>query len=266
MKKHVVTKRGSVYYWMHKNPNDQAKCLVFTHGLCANHTMFEHQIEHFKNDYTIITWDIPLHGLSRPYKDFSYKNSSDDLNLILQKEGIDYVLLVGMSMGGYLCQEFCKKYSEKVLGFVALDTTPLSSVYYTKLDMWLLGKLLLSTKILNDVMIRDSIAHIISTTEHSYCFMKRMLEDLTKQEIKTLMNFAYTEFKNGSQYIEFNAPVLILIGENDKTKKVKKFCNLWAEYEGHELCYIKNASHFSHGDNEAQVNDEIDKFISYQIS
>ena len=248
IKKHIATNRGNVYYWISENHNKNAKCLVFTHGLSANHTMFDHQIEYFKKDYNIITWDIPLHGLSRPYNNFSYKNSSDDLNSILKNENIQKIIPIGMSMGGYLCQEFCKEYPQKVLAFIALDTTPLSSNYYSKFDIWLLGKLLAFSKTLNDKRLRHSIANIISTSKN-----------FTKQEIINLMNFAYKEFSIGSEPIEFAIPVLILLGENDKTRKVKKFCKLWAEKENHKLCYIENASHFSHADNEVQVNSEIDR-------
>ena len=35
--------------------------------------MFEKQIEYFKNEYIVIAWDVPMHGLSVPYNDFSYE-------------------------------------------------------------------------------------------------------------------------------------------------------------------------------------------------
>lgn len=72
--KELKTGRGIVYYWIDRHENPQAKCIVFTHGLTANHSMFEKQTEYFKQKYTVITWDVPLHGRSRPYSDFTYKN------------------------------------------------------------------------------------------------------------------------------------------------------------------------------------------------
>ena len=64
---------GKVHYWISRPNNNSKGALVFTHGLTANHTMYEKQVEYFKNDYVVITWDVPLHGLSIPYKEFSYE-------------------------------------------------------------------------------------------------------------------------------------------------------------------------------------------------
>ena len=45
-KKEMKTGRGSVFYWIEKNAAPGAKCIVFTHGLTANHSMFEKQVEY----------------------------------------------------------------------------------------------------------------------------------------------------------------------------------------------------------------------------
>lgn len=34
--------------------------------------MYERQVEYFKNDYVVITWDVPLHGLSMGYSNVPY--------------------------------------------------------------------------------------------------------------------------------------------------------------------------------------------------
>jgi hypothetical protein len=51
--------------------------------------MFEKQVDYFMPGYMVITWDVPLHGLSRPYKDFTYHNAAIDLKSILDTEGIE---------------------------------------------------------------------------------------------------------------------------------------------------------------------------------
>ena len=39
-------------------------------------------------------------------------------------------------MGGYPSQEFACRYPEKTEGFIALDTTPFGTGYYSKSDIW----------------------------------------------------------------------------------------------------------------------------------
>ena len=62
------TDSGSVHYWI-AGEGDQA--IVFTHGATMDHGMFLDQMDHFAKNYRAITWDVPAHGLSRPYQDFS---------------------------------------------------------------------------------------------------------------------------------------------------------------------------------------------------
>ena len=255
------TSRGTVHYWVSHNENKQAKCIVFTHGLTADHSMFEKQVEYFKREYTVITWDVPLHGLSRPYSNFTYENCAHDLAGILDQESIDKVILVGMSMGGYPSQEFAFRYPEKVEGFVALDTTPFGLSYYSKSDIWWLKNVSPMAKCFSGNALRKNMAKSVSKTKYSYNKMMNMLAPFTKSQIIEQMDIAYGVFTKENKDVSFSFPVLILLGEFDKTGKVKEYCQAWSKREGYPLHIIKNAAHFSNGDNPEDVNSEIHEFI-----
>jgi len=263
--KTLDTERGTVYYWLSRRENPGANCIVFTHGLTANHSMFEKQTEFFGREYTVMTWDVPLHGLSRPYRDFSYKNCAEDLRAILDREKIDKVVLVGMSMGGYPSQEFAYRHPERVEGFVALDTTPFGTGYYSKSDIWWLKRAAPMAELYSEGALRKSMAKSVSKTKYSYDKMMEMLEPLTKSQIIEQMDAAYGIFIEENKDVAFSFPVLILVGEFDTTGKVKQYCRAWAEKEGYPIRIIKNAAHFSNGDNPDQVNSEILKFIEEAV-
>ncbi len=260
--KQIQSEKGNVHYWIRKNENDSAKCIVFTHGLTANHIMFDKQVEYFSSKYTVITWDVPLHGLSRPYNNFSYKQTAIELNQILEKENIYKVILVGMSMGGYPSQMFASMFSRKVEAFVALDTTPFGTRYYSKADLWWLKQVAPMAKWFSDHMLRKSMAKSVSKTQYSYDTMLKMLKPLSKKEIIEQMGIAYGQFAIENKDIEFSFPTLILLGDSDKTGKVKKYCKDWAKHTGYPFHIIQNAAHFSNGDNPNQVNCEIERFIN----
>ncbi len=224
--------------------------------------MFEKQTERFKQEYTVITWDVPLHGLSRPYSDFTYKNCADDLRGILEQEKIETVVLVGMSMGGYPSQEFAFRYPEKVEGFIALDTTPYGLCYYSKTDIWWLKQAAPMAKCFSEDFLRKSMAKSVSKTRYSYGKMMGMLAPLTKAQIIEQMDIAYGVFPKENKDVRFSFPVLILLGEFDKTGKVRQYCQAWSKKEGYSLHIIRNAAHFSNGDNPDQVNAEIYEFIN----
>lgn len=258
----VQTARGTVYYWIHRNESKNAKCIVFTHGLTANHIMFEKQAMYFCKEYTVITWDVPLHGKSRPYTDFSYENTAKDLNAILEAEEIEKVVLVGMSMGGYPSQEFAVRYPEKVLGFVALDTTPFGLGYYSKSDQWWLRRVDKMAKWFPAKMLRESMAKSVSKTKYAYDMMVKMLAPSTKGDIVEQMGIAYRGFLTENKDVCFDFPVMILVGEQDKTGKVKQYCEEWSSKEGYPLRVIKNAAHFANADNPEEVNAAIEEFVS----
>lgn len=89
---------GDIHYWLSKIDANRPT-LVFTHGVLINHETFDPQIKYFAKDYNIITWDLPLHGLSKECTGFTLRASAEIMQGILDKEGIDQVILVGQSLG-----------------------------------------------------------------------------------------------------------------------------------------------------------------------
>ena len=256
---------GEVHYWISRTNHSPGEAIVFTHGLTADHTMFEKQTEYFQKEYTVIAWDVPMHGLSMPYKAFSYENTAKDLNSILQQERIEKVSLVGMSMGGYPSQMFAYLYPEKVTCFVGIDTTPLGKAYYTRSDLWWLSKVKPMAKLFPEKMLRWSMAKSVSLTEYAYSTMMDILSGMSKEQIIEQMDIAYGKFAQENRDIRLTCPVLILLGDKDRTGKVRQYCYDWSKATGYPLHIIEKASHFSNGDNPEQVNAEIERHIKRAV-
>ena len=109
--------------------------------------------------------------------------------------------------------------------------------------------------------LRKSMAKSVSKTKYSYDKMMNMLAPFTKSQIIEQMDIAYGVFTKENKDVSFSFPVLILLGEFDKTGKVKEYCQAWSKREGYPLHIIKNAAHFSNGDHPEDVNSEIHEFI-----
>ena len=76
------------------------------------------------------------------------------------------------------------------------------------------------------------------------------------------MGIGYSGFLEENCDLSLEIPVLILVGENDRTGKVRQYCKAWHEKTGYPLHVIKNAAHNSNIDNYKQVNNEIEKYIN----
>jgi pimeloyl-ACP methyl ester carboxylesterase len=260
LKKQYYTQNGRIAYWVNEK-NGHTCTLVFLHGLTADHAMFEKQISYFEKNYKILCWDAPAHGKSRPYINFSYENAANHLKSILDKERIDKAVLIGQSMGGYIAQAFLKRYPDSVKGFIGIDTTPFGLSYYSKMDRWWLRQVEWMSYLYPYKTLMKAIASSCTCTQYAYEQMLDSLKQYTKRELCHLMGIGYAGFLEENCDLDISCPTLILVGEHDKTGKVKQYCKAWHENTRCPLCIIKNAAHNSNVDNHAQVNEEIEKFV-----
>lgn len=261
-KKCIHSDNGTVWYWVHRHNAPNAPWIVFTHGLAANHTMFDRQIGHFSKTHSMITWDVPIHGESTPYKEFTFANAAKELNSILETEQIPRTVLVGMSMGGYVSQQFIDTYPEKVLAFVALDTTPFGQQYYSRTDLFWLCHAGAMTAGVPDKTMRRSFAKSNAESEEGRKLMQQMLAPLSKSEICLQLSLSGNALFAENHDINIPCPVIIIVGEKDRTGKVPHYSKAWAEATGYPLVWIPNAAHLSNVDNWQEVNRVIDDFIS----
>ena len=82
-----------------------------------------------------------------------------------------------------------------------------------------------------------------------------------KKKIIEQMDIAYVYFIKENMDVDFFYPILVILGENDKTGKVARYCKEWAKDIHAPLNIISSARHFSNGDNPEAVNRKIDEFV-----
>lgn len=259
--KTLETSNGPVYYLVNDIQSEE-HALVFLHGLTADHTLFEKQISHFINNCKILCWDAPAHGKSRPYRDFSYQNAAEHLKEILDRENIKKAVLIGQSMGGFVIQTFLKKYEDMAVGFIGIDTTPFGLSYYSGSDKWWLRQIEWIAGLYPHKFLVNSIAKLCTRTQYAYENMLNALAPYSKKELCHLMGIGFAGFLTENCDLAIKCPVLILLGEHDRTGKVKQYCNEWSAKTGYPLHIIKSGAHNSNLDNAEQVNSEIECFIT----
>ncbi len=97
--------------------------VVFLHGFPLNRRMWSPQVDALSAQCRIITVDLRGHGESdAPLWRYTIDQFADDLNGLLDHLSLSRVVLVGLSMGGYILFGFYRKYAERVRGLVLTDT------------------------------------------------------------------------------------------------------------------------------------------------
>jgi pimeloyl-ACP methyl ester carboxylesterase len=97
--------------------------VVLIHGFPENGSVWSRQQAFLKDHYRVITPDLPGSGRSPLTDPLSMESMADSVRAILLAEGIDKVVLIGHSMGGYTALAFAEKYPELLLGLGLFHST-----------------------------------------------------------------------------------------------------------------------------------------------
>ena len=260
--RNIHSQNGNVYYWVSRHGNPFAQCVIFLHGLIASHILFDRQLAYFSRNNTVIAWDAPAHGKSRPYSDFSYFGAAEELKTIMDTEGINKAILVGQSMGGYVAQIFAEKYPDRVSAFIGIDTCPFDTSFYSGASMWLLRQVGWMSRLYSPKSLKEKIARRCTYTDKAYKDMISNLDELTGREISGLLKLGFSGFVKELHDIALPCPAMLIVGEHDKVGNVLKYNLKWHEKQNYTLQIIPNASHNSNSDNPEECNKLIDEFLS----
>lgn len=121
MRDTTVSADGLVIHYAVQGQGSPA--LVFIHGWCCNHRHWQAQLDHFAPHYTVVAVDLGGHGDSGQNRtSWTMAAFAEDVVAVIEKLGLDRVILVGHSMGGTVSVEVAQRLPERVIGIVGVDT------------------------------------------------------------------------------------------------------------------------------------------------
>jgi 3-oxoadipate enol-lactonase len=98
--------------------------LTFIHQLGGDLSVWDQLAGYFRDDYTVLGYDVRGHGkTSVSDRPFSVNDLSDDLAALLDALGAPTTHLVGMSMGGMIAQQFALDHPARVDTLTLADST-----------------------------------------------------------------------------------------------------------------------------------------------
>ena len=111
---------------------EDAPALVFIHGWMCNQTFWDAQAAPLGESSTVVTIDLPGHGLSGMDRDvWTLTAFGADVRTVVEHLGLDEVILVGHSMGGPVALEAARLMPDRVIGVVAVDALQDADFEYT---------------------------------------------------------------------------------------------------------------------------------------
>ncbi|MCR5837397.1 MAG: alpha/beta hydrolase [Lachnospiraceae bacterium] len=261
IEKQLEIQHGTIYYYTSENWDEDRKTIFFFHGLTANHTMFEKQFEFFCDEFNVIAWDSPGHGKSRLFRVFTMDEATDIILKIMKQEKFESFIAVGQSYGGYFPQAIMCRKSGIVQGFVGIGTSPYGEDYYSEMDYWILRRAGLMCRFFPWPILKLLSAIGVSSTMDGFKNMMQMLSQYDKKEYEKVVQDYYDALVDDIKDVDIDCPVLLTIGQHDRTGKVRKYNVRWHKHTGCRLEVIKGASHNANVDNPDRMNEIIYSFV-----
>lgn len=116
----VEVEGGKLYYEVAGN----GLPLVFIHAGVADHTLWDEQVNYFKQFYRVVRYDCRGFGKTITTEaGVSYSNRQDLLDL-LNFLNIEKAVVIGLSRGGNIATDFTLEFPDRVVGLVVVGSGP----------------------------------------------------------------------------------------------------------------------------------------------
>ncbi len=254
-----ITSRGDIHYWTNEIEKER-KTLVFLPGLTADHRLFNKQIEYFEDKYNVFVWDAPGHASSYPFElNFNIFDKAKWLDEIIKTEGIEKPIIVGQSMGGYVGQAYLELFSEKLAGFIAIDSAPLQRKFVTGWELWLLKRMEPVYKYYPWKSLKKAGVNGVAVSEYGRNLMHDIITVYEGDQARYAALSGHgmkmlAEAMEADLPYKIACPALIICGEKDMAGSCKRYAKVWSNDTGIRLEWIKNAGHNSNTDKPEEIN------------
>ena len=115
----IPVKDGKLYY----EKSGTGQPIVFLHGTCVDHRMWQQQIDYFSKSYTCVNVDLRGFGMSSVPDTTSYSFHEDIKTLLDSLHIKEPVVFIALSMGGKAAINFCLAYPEHTRSLIVADVT-----------------------------------------------------------------------------------------------------------------------------------------------
>jgi pimeloyl-ACP methyl ester carboxylesterase len=242
-----------------------AQAIVFLHGFPFNKSMWNLQMEAFKDQFRVIAYDIRGHGESEAgTENFSIEKFTADLLALMEALEIKTPILCGLSMGGYIVLNAAVRYPKLFSALVLSDTQCLADTTETR------TKRMEAIHSINtdgvEKYVEESIKNLFapqsfSEKKQEITAIRAMMLQTSKQSLSYTL-FALSERKGTcSKLQDIEIPVLILVGKEDKITPPSASILMHEKIQGSLLKIIENAGHLSNLENPKEFNIQLERFI-----
>lgn len=254
------TKNGSIHYDV-QGP-EHGKTLLLTHGVGLNSAMFQAQVDALKEQYRVITWDMPGHGKSHKLDGVLMVHEMSEVIIgILDALRIEKAVVGGQSLGSWVAQHTAIRHPHRITGVVNISGTPIEQQLSKAMLLGFKASLTFSRLLPAKKMFRwtaDSKARSQHAKDFAYDSMCAIGK---KQFLWMVEGMLKAEASIGVPH-GVKQPMLIVHGEHEMPKFVAKVCKEWhAAKANTSYLVLPHAGHNGNQDNPDAFNQGVRAFL-----
>jgi pimeloyl-ACP methyl ester carboxylesterase len=241
--------------------------LVLLHGFALSSGMWSAQRDGLADACRVITPDQRGFGGSPLGDDEpSLEHAVGDLAALLDRLGLDRVVLGGLSMGGYVVMRFLARYPERVAAVVLADTKAVADIPEAKERRERIARRVVEPGGI-EVLYREFVPTIVgrSTKQHRPEVVERVRELIAKQPVEGIawasramgVRPDSTDVLAGTR-----VPALVIVGDEDELTPPAEAQAMAAVLPRAELVRIPGAGHLSAVEDPAAFTAAVREFVT----
>jgi 3-oxoadipate enol-lactonase len=239
--------------------------VVFIHGFPFSSEMWKLQIEALQSTYRVMIYDVRGHGKSDVGDgQYSIEYFVDDLFALLDQLTIKKVVLVGLSMGGYIALRAVERQHGRFRGLVLCDTRSEGDTNESKVKRANQAKLVKTKgmKEFADDFVRAAFFEkTFQFNPGAVQIIREMIEQTSPVAIAGTLIALAARTDTTPSLVRISIPSMIIVGENDTLTPLHSALSMSEKLPNSEMYIIPNAAHVSNMENPKDFNERLLAFL-----
>ena len=249
------------YYEIHGSGNET---IVLSHGLLWSGRLFYKQINHFKDNYTVITYDHRGQGQSEVTEGgYDMDQLYDDDVALLDFLNIKNVHFGGLSMGGFVAMRLAARRPDLVKSLILMETS--AELEPNKFKYTMLNNIvrLFGVKAVVQPVMKIMFGHKFLSDPSRREERKEWENELLKnnKSITNAVSAVVDREAISNELKNITCPTLILVGTQDLATPPEKAELIHSKIKDSTLTYIDGGGHTSSIEEPEKYNMEIEHFL-----
>jgi len=239
--------------------------VVFIHGFPFSKAMWTAQVDLLKNDYHVVIYDVRGHGGSEAGDgQCTLEYFVDDLIGLLDHLRLESVVVVGLSMGGYIALRAIERHPERFRGLVLCNTRSEADGNEAKIKRAQQAR---SVKVDGIKKFAEGFVKAVfyEKTFHSNPraveLIRSIIENTPPLTVAGTLIALAGRTDTSASLPAIRVPTLILVGEHDTLTPPSASLAMKEKIPNAEMYIIPNAAHMSNLENPEVFNDHLVKFL-----